>query len=128
MRPSSTMRIRLLNEELKPRALSATDVIPTCTKSSPFTSIRAEAKVLPTLASSTSVPMLVIVAGASVTFSTRRDADTTTPPRLLGAASTTMSTRVSSPARTSTLLRVRGCWPMRCTRMSYVPAGTAAIR
>jgi hypothetical protein len=122
------MRTRLLNDELKPRALIATDVIPTWMKSSPFTSFSAPAKLLPIELSITSVPMLVIVAGASVTFSTRRDADTTMTPRVLSAAWTTMSARASCPPRTVTPEVTCGCCPSRCTRRSQVPAGTPATR
>src|SRR5687768_15701426 len=93
-------------------------------KSSPFTSFSTPAKLLPTALSMTSVPMLVIVAGASVIFSGRRDAETTTPASDSGARANVTSTRVSSPGRTTT--PVTDCMrsPMRCTRTSYVPAST----
>ena len=83
-RPSSIISIRLLNDELKPRALTATLVVPTWMKSSPFACLSAPTKVLPTVFSSTSVPMRVMVTGASVTRSARREALTTTPSRSTG--------------------------------------------
>jgi hypothetical protein len=43
MRPSSTIRKRLLNDELKPRALIATVVIPVWMKSRPLASFSATA-------------------------------------------------------------------------------------
>ena len=110
--------MRLLNDELNPRALIATAVIPTWMKSTPFASLSALAKLLPTDWSICAVVMTVTVAGASVIFSTRRDADTVTPPSSRGACSSVASTRVSSPARTTTLGMVVGRWPMRWTRTS----------
>jgi hypothetical protein len=78
MRPSSTMRKRLLNDELKPRALMATVVIPVWMKSTPLASLSAPAKMFPTVCSSCVTPMVVTVAGASVIFSAGA---TRSPPR-----------------------------------------------
>src|SRR5215204_1888651 len=96
-------------------------------KSRPFTSFRTPAKLLPTALSMTSVVMLVMVAGASVIFSARRDADTTTPASETVARVSVTSTRVSSPGRTTTPVTDFACSPMRCTRTSYVPASTPLI-
>ena len=80
MRPSSIISMRLLNDELNPRAFTATATTPTWMNSIPFTSLSAGANELPMVFWIADSSMRVMVAGASVIFSTRRDAVTTTPP------------------------------------------------
>ena len=77
MRPSSSCSTRLLNAVSKPRTLMPTDMIPVWTKSTPFTNLRAAPNELPTEFSISWTSSRVTVAGASVTFSVRRDAETT---------------------------------------------------
>ena len=60
--------------------------------------------------------MRVIVAGASVTFSGRREADTTCGASSIGTWTSTTSTRVSWPSRTVTAATVAARCPMRCAR------------
>ena len=127
MRLSSSMSMRLLNAELKPRAFTATDVTPAWMKSRPGTPLSAGAKEFPTVFSIACASMRVIVAGASVTFSGRRDAETTTLVSWSGARSRVTSTRVSSPARTATFGTSFTRSPMRWTRSSYVPGATFAM-
>ena len=79
MRPSSSCSTRLLNAVLKPRTLIPTDMMPVWMKSTPFTCLSAAPNELPTAFSMSLTSRRVTVAGASVTFSVRRDAETTTP-------------------------------------------------
>ena len=106
MRPSSTCSIRLLNEELKPRAFTACEMTPVCTNSSPFTSLSALANELPMVLAICASSSRVIVAGASVIFSTRRDAEVTMPPSWMFADSSWKVTFASWPSLTAMLLTV----------------------
>jgi len=127
MRLSSIISMRLLNEELKPRAFTATDVTPTWMKSSPFTALSAGANELPTVFSMAEASMRVIVAGASVIFSGRRDADTTIPASSSAALGRATSTCVSWPGWTTTPETVWATCPMRCACRLYVPGATPVI-
>ena len=87
--------MRLLNDELKPRAFTALVRMPVCMNSRPFTSLSADANELPMVLAICASSRRVIVAGASVTFSTRRDADVTMPANCTVAASNCTSTVTS---------------------------------
>ncbi len=125
MRPSSSISMRLLNDELKPRALIATDVIPTCTKSSPVACLSAPTKALPGVSASWSALTRVTVAGASERRSARREADTTMASSSTLASWSCTETSVSSPGRTVTSW-VWATNPARDTRRRCTPCGSPA--
>ncbi len=75
-------------------------------KSIPFTSLRAGANELPTVFWMAAASMRVIVAGASVIFSARRDAETTTPPSERGTVASETLRGVSPPLVTTTAFTI----------------------
>ena len=93
-------------------------------KSRPGTFFSAGANELPIVCEIASASSVVTWAGASVTFSTRRDAETTTPPSCTAAFSRVTSAAALPPAATTTPTTVFDLKPRRYTFRSTLPVGT----